>query len=581
MADKKEKPEVGEVKKEEVAEKKPASSAKTATTKSTAAKPAAKTAASKSTAAKSATKTTESKSAEKKPTAAKPAAKTTATAKSAAKPAAKTTAAKSMAAKPAAKTTAAKSTAAKPAAKSVTKSSAKKPAAAKPDEVKPVAEPEIVEEIKPVAQPETVEEVKPVAETPAPEAIVPDTVQPEQPVLPVTEVKEEPAKQTIMQKTAGAFKTAGAKTKAACVSAASTVKGWFVKGKPVEATVSEGDVNAEMKTVLSGSNLSTKERIIRFCRSQTGWLFVLPAVVLMCIFTLYPIFNAFIRAFMENYMPTNKAHPFDGWGFENFVRVLKGDTGMGGANFWQCLLNTFIVTIISVPLSILIALLIAVALSSIKAVRKAYQTILFLPYLTNALAMGAVFATFFQIIGTKSNTETIGMVNNFLGWFGISPIDWLNPNMHAWGSGTVKVYWASYLVAIIYDVWAGLPFKILILFSALQSVNKQYYDAAKIDGASRSKVLWKITAPMISPMLSYLFITGIMGGMKSYSSIVGLFGEQMGRDFNMGTVVGYIYQYIDKGQTGYAFAGSLLLFVIIMIITAISNYVSKKRVTYT
>lgn len=139
----------------------------------------------------------------------------------------------------------------------------------------------------------------------------------------------------------------------------------------------------------------------------------------------------------------------------------------------------------------------------------------------------------------------------------------------------------DYLAVIIYEVWSGLPFKILILFSALQSVNKQYYDAARIDGASRSKILWKITAPLISPMLSYLFITGIMGGMKQYSAIVGLFGPQMGMDYNMGTMVGYIYQYIDKGQTGYAFAGSLLLFLVIMAITGISNLISRKRVTYT
>lgn len=364
------------------------------------------------------------------------------------------------------------------------------------------------------------------------------------------------------------------------VDAVTTVKGWFTKPVPV-GEGAEGD----MKTILAGGNLSGKEKFKRFCRSQSGWLFVMPAVVLLCIFTLYPIINAFIGAFMQNYMPSNKAHPYDGWGFENFVRVLKGDTGMGGANFWQCLLNTFIVTIVSVPLSILIALLIAVGLNSIKAVQKAYQTILFLPYLTNALAMGAVFATFFQIIGTQSQIDAgianYGIVNDFLGWFGIDPINWLKPNMHAWGTGDVKFYWASYITLIVYDVWSGLPFKILILFSALQSVNKQYYDAAKIDGASKSKILWKITAPMISPMLSYLFITGIMGGMKAYSSVVGLFGEQMGMDYNMGTVVGYIYQYIGRGQTGYAFAGSLILFVIIMIITAISNRVSKKRVTYT
>lgn len=364
--------------------------------------------------------------------------------------------------------------------------------------------------------------------------------------------------------------------KDSCVETGRTIKGWFVKDPPIDPN----DPDAQMKSLLAGRGLSRKEKFLRSLRSQSGWLFVLPAVILLCIFTLYPIFNAFIRAFMENYRPLDVKNPYTGWGFENFVRVLKGDTGTGGANFWQCFLNTFIVTIVSVPLSILLALLIAVGLSSIKAVRKAYQTVLFLPYLTNALAMGAVFATFFQIIGTRSNTETVGIVNNFLKLFGIEPIYWLEPGKHAWGSGMVKVYWASYFVAIVYDVWAGLPFKILILFSALQSVNKQYYDAAKIDGASKTKTLVKITAPMISPMLSYLFITGIMGGMKAYSSIVGLFGVEMGKNYNMGTIVGYIYQYIDSGDTGFAFAGSLLLFFIIMLITAITNRVSKKRVTY-
>ncbi len=402
----------------------------------------------------------------------------------------------------------------------------------------------------------------------------------EEPVSEHIEESEAPkaqGKPSVWQKIKAFFVNAWNKVKDGCIHAAKTVKGWFVKEKPAE-------VSEDGMVTLSPYQLSKKEKFFRFCRSQSGWLFVLPAVILLCIFTLYPIVNAFIRAFMQNYEPMNKAHPYDGWGFENFVRVLKGDTGMGGANFWQCLLNTFIITIISVPLSIIIALLIAVGLNSIKRLQKAYQTILFLPYLTNALAMGAVFATFFQIIGTRAELQAglgnYGLVNDFLGWFGIKPIDWLNPNMHAWGSGTVKVYWASYLAAIIYEIWSGLPFKILILFSALQSVNKQYYDAARIDGASKTKILVKITAPMISPMLSYLFITGIMGGMKQYSAIVGLFGDQMGMDYNMGTVVGYIYQYIDKGQTGYAFAGSLMLFVIIMIITAINHFVSKKRVTY-
>lgn len=325
--------------------------------------------------------------------------------------------------------------------------------------------------------------------------------------------------------------------------------------------------------------LSTGEKVKRFFKSQSGWLFVLPAVILMCVFTFYPIVNAFIGAFKQNYNGLNGA--FDGWGFENFVRVLKGDTGTGGANFLQCLVNTTVFTLISVPLSTLLALLISVALTSIKPLQKAYQTVLFLPYLTNALAMGAVFATFFTTVGTRNYTETVGLFNMVLGWFGIDPVDWIGKaGGSTWEIGSLTIPWPKYIVMIIYEVWSGLPFKILILFSSLQSVNKQYYDAARIDGASKNTILWKITAPMISPMISYLIVTGIMGGMKQYTAVVGIFGDQMGIDYDMGTVVGYIYQYIDKGMTGYAFAGSLLLFFIIMIFTGINRFVSKKKVKF-
>lgn len=326
-------------------------------------------------------------------------------------------------------------------------------------------------------------------------------------------------------------------------------------------------------------SLSTGEKVKRFFKSQSGWLFVLPAVILMCVFTFYPIVNAFIGAFKQNYNGLNGS--FDGWGFENFVRVLKGDTGTGGANFLQCLVNTVVFTLVSVPLSTLLALLISVALTSIKPLQKAYQTVLFLPYLTNALAMGAVFATFFTIVGTRNNTETVGLFNIVLGWFGIDPVDWIGKaGGPTWELGSLTIPWPKYIVMIIYEVWSGLPFKILILFSSLQSVNKQYYDAARIDGANKHTILWKITAPMISPMISYLIVTGIMGGMKQYTAVVGIFSEQMGIDYDMGTVVGYIYQYIDKGMTGYAFAGSLLLFFIIMIFTGINRFVSKKRVKF-
>ena len=342
------------------------------------------------------------------------------------------------------------------------------------------------------------------------------------------------------------------------------------------------DVEADL--VLSDvPTLSRGEKFKRAFRAQNGWLFVAPALILMAIFTFYPIGRAFVGAFQQDYNTLSET--YNGWGFDNFSKVITG--GTGGADFIQCLLNTIIFTLVSVPLSTLLALLISVALNSIKAVQKAYQTILFLPYLTNSLAMGAVFATFFSIIGTTRSTDTVGLVNTMLGWFGIEPIEWLKLTSPVWKiiPDHFSIPWAKYIVVIVYEVWSGLPFKILILFSAIQSINKQYYDAAKVDGASRSTVLWKITAPMISPQISYLLITGIMGGMKQYTAIIGIFSMvssdgDMGYNFDMGTVVGYIYRFVDDGEFGYAFAGSILLFIIIGIMTLINNLITKKRTTF-
>ena len=323
--------------------------------------------------------------------------------------------------------------------------------------------------------------------------------------------------------------------------------------------------------------LTTTQKVKNFLNSQKGWLFVAPALVLMIIFTFYPIVNSLISAFKNNY--DGLTGSYNGWGIENFKYVFMYATD--GANFVDCLINTLIFAFISVPVSTLIALFISVALASIKPLKKAYQTVFFLPYLTNSLAMGAVFATFFTIVGTQSKIDTYGIVNNLIMFFGGSPIDFI---------GT-PIPWANRLVIIVYEVWSGLPFKILILFSALQSVNKQYYDAAKVDGASKNTTLWKVTVPLISPMLSYLLITGLMGGLKSYSAILGIYGDKMGPVRNeMNTMVGYIYACIETavntvnpgagGGTGKAAAASLILFGIIMVFTAINLYVSKKKVHY-
>jgi multiple sugar transport system permease protein len=306
-----------------------------------------------------------------------------------------------------------------------------------------------------------------------------------------------------------------------------------------------------------------------------AWLYLAPAIVLLLIFTLWPIINTVSMAFLVDY-DINKAiggTEFE-FGFANFANIVNF------AQFKTCLLNTILLCVITVPLSTAIALLIAVCLNSIKPLNKTLQTIYFLPYVTNSIAIGMVFFQMFNIINVSFMGKpqedllvTQGIINHLLKFFGADPINWINQ-----GSS----YAANIATMVIYIVWNALPFKILILLGGLQSVNKQYYDAAKVDGTSRARTLWRITVPLLSPMIAYVVITGFIGGFKEYTSIVGIFGEKMGPaddPYRLNTMVGLIYNLIESNQ-GKAAAGALILFAIIFAVTLINLQVSKKKVHY-
>lgn len=306
-----------------------------------------------------------------------------------------------------------------------------------------------------------------------------------------------------------------------------------------------------------------------------AWIYLAPAIILLLIFTVYPIINTVRIAFLEGYNPLEAVKGVKyNVNLQNFIKVIKYK------KFGQCLKNTVLLCVLTVPISTLLALLIAVCLNSIKPLSRALQTIFFLPYVTNSIAIGMVFAAMFNMVGTAYGTPaqtitTAGIINNILGIFGIEPINWINA-----GSS----YLANITVMVVYIVWNALPFKILILLGGLQSVNKQYYDAAKVDGTSRARVFWRITVPLLSPMLAYVIITGFIGGFKEYSSIVGIFGETMGPvndSYRLNTMVGFIYRELNGGYNyGRASAAALILFGIILVVTLLNLYVSKKRVHY-
>ena len=284
------------------------------------------------------------------------------------------------------------------------------------------------------------------------------------------------------------------------------------------------------------------------------WLYLLPSLILLGIFMIYPLFDVLVYSLQEGY--SSASQTYSGIGFYNFSYVLRDPY------FLQAVKNTFLLVIITVPLSTGLALLLSLALSSIKKVKELYQTIYFLPYVTNTLAVGLVFMILF-----KKTPYSDGFINMIIQFFGGNSVDFIE-----------GPYWAKMLTMCIYTIWIVLPFKVLILTSALASVDQNLYKAAKVDGTSSFRTFTKITLPMIMPMISYLVITGFIGAFKAYSDEVAIFGANLNAA-GMNTIVGYVYDMLygnSGGYPSYASAAALILFAIVLTITVINLLLSTK-----
>ena len=293
-------------------------------------------------------------------------------------------------------------------------------------------------------------------------------------------------------------------------------------------------------------------------KSLKGWLYLLPAIAFLGVFMVYPLVDVFIYSFEEGFNSASQTS--FGVGLYNYSYVLHDPY------FLQAVKNTFILVLFTVPVSTGLALLISLCLNSITKLRELYQTIYFLPYVTNTLAVGLVFMILF-----KKTPYTDGLVNLMLSWFGAGPIDFID-----------GPYWAKMFVLCFYTVWVVMPFKILVLTSALASVDQTYYNAALVDGTPRLRMFTKITLPMISPTLFYLIITGFIGAFKAYSDAVALFGTNL-NTAEMNTIVGYVYDMLygnSGGYPSYASAAAIILFAIVLTITCINLLISKKHVHY-
>ena len=309
-----------------------------------------------------------------------------------------------------------------------------------------------------------------------------------------------------------------------------------------------------------------------------AWLYLAPVLILLAVFTFYPIINTFYVSFLKDYNYITGSSK--GFTFDNYIAVLTPYSSLGGGLnsmfdkvMKTALPNTLLITIITVPISIILSLAIAIALNSIKILKKLFQTVFFMPYVTNAIAIGMVFTVIFD--------ADYGIFNSM---FGSQGFPWIFKSPSH--PDVLVNYWSALFALCFYIVWHSLPYKILIFLGGLQNIDAQYYDAAKIDSAPKWKTTLKITVPLLSPQILYMMITSFIGAFKEYNSVIGLFGSSGGSfnkdtgPANMSTMVFFIYQQVAANKVHYASAASIFLFLIIMLFTVVQNKVSKKRVHY-
>lgn len=293
-----------------------------------------------------------------------------------------------------------------------------------------------------------------------------------------------------------------------------------------------------------------------------AWLYMGIPLLLLIIFTFYPIFKTMIISFDQSYDASIDRIYFN-LNFYNFQRLFQHPS------FIPVLKNTLLIVFITVPISTIIALLIAVGLNSIKPFQKFFQTIFFMPYVTNTIAIGMVFAVLFSFNAAPSGETISNGIINYI--FGLNK-DWV-------GIGADPI--AKRFVLHTYIIWNALPFKILIFIGGLQNIGKQYYDAARIDATPKWRVLWRITIPLLSPIISYILITSFIGAFKTYEAVIGVFNGTWSETRDMQTVVGFVYRMIEDSSTyQIGAAASMVLFGIILLFTLVNLYVSKKRVHY-
>lgn len=278
-------------------------------------------------------------------------------------------------------------------------------------------------------------------------------------------------------------------------------------------------------------------------------LYLLPALVFIGIFNIYPIFKSLAMSFYENYNIFSGS--VESYGLSNFVEIFSDP------DFYTAIRNTFIFVIGVVPMSIVISLFVAIMLNRIKVLSSLFRSIYFLPFVTSTVAVSIVWSWLFH--------TRYGLINYFLGFVGVDPIAWLtNPDF-------------ALLALIIMSIWKGLGYNIILFLVGLNNIDKNYYRAARVDGANNWQQFTNITIPLLSPYILLVSIIGVINSFKVFTEVYSLFSGRPGPAGSALTMVFYIYEkFYTEYQYGIATAAGIVLFVIILIFTLFQRWISRK-----
>lgn len=271
-----------------------------------------------------------------------------------------------------------------------------------------------------------------------------------------------------------------------------------------------------------------------------AWLYLFPALLVLGVFQIYPIIKSFLMGFYTDFDYLEDV--VYEWGFNNFSNLFHD------SDFILAIKNTCVLTLFAAPLSILVSLIFAVLLNMNIHCRKIFQSIYFLPFVTSMVAVSIVWAWMLN--------KDFGLINSILAVFGISKVAWLtNPKM------TIPIL-------VVLSVWKGLGYRVIIFLAGLQGIDKQYYQAARIDGAGALRRFFHVTIPFLRPTIFFLSVTTIIDIFKTFDEVYVMYSNQPG-PLNSGlTIVYYIFtKFYRHWEFASAAAASFVLFLIILLIT--------------